>query len=187
MDHYAEIRLLPDPEFASTVLMNALVAKLHRALVQLQSRSIGVSFPDVQPDHPTLGQRLRLHGSSVDLQRLLELDWLAGMRDHSALCGPAAVPQTDSYRIVRRVQAKSSPERLRRRRVRRAGISPDEALRAIPDRVAEQLRLPYVTVSSRSTGQTFRLFIDHQVSADGVAQGTFSYYGLSPTASIPWF
>jgi CRISPR-associated endonuclease Csy4 len=32
MDHYLEIRVLPDPEFSEEMLMAALVAKLHRAL-----------------------------------------------------------------------------------------------------------------------------------------------------------
>ena len=43
--HYIDITLLPDPEFSHAHLLGALVAKLHRALVQLQSASIGVSFP----------------------------------------------------------------------------------------------------------------------------------------------
>jgi CRISPR-associated endonuclease Csy4 len=29
MDHYLEIRVLPDPEFSEEMLMAALVAKLH--------------------------------------------------------------------------------------------------------------------------------------------------------------
>ena len=31
MDHYLEIRVLPDPEFSEEMLMAALMAKLHRA------------------------------------------------------------------------------------------------------------------------------------------------------------
>ena len=34
MDTYLEIRLLPDPEFVPTMLMNALFSKLHRGLVE---------------------------------------------------------------------------------------------------------------------------------------------------------
>lgn len=34
MDHYIEIRVLPDPEFTEEMLMAALMAKLHRALGQ---------------------------------------------------------------------------------------------------------------------------------------------------------
>ncbi|MDS0116062.1 type I-F CRISPR-associated endoribonuclease Cas6/Csy4, partial [Enterobacter hormaechei subsp. steigerwaltii] len=45
MDHYIEIRVLPDPEFSEEMLMPALMAKLHRALGQRGKGDIGVSFP----------------------------------------------------------------------------------------------------------------------------------------------
>lgn len=32
MDHYLDLRVLPDPEFNTEMLMAALFAKLHRAL-----------------------------------------------------------------------------------------------------------------------------------------------------------
>ena len=187
MDHYIEIQLLPDPEFVPTMLMNALFGKLHRGLAELKSKRIGVSFPDVQQAPPALGERLRLHGSDGDLQRLMALNWLTGMRDHIAVTGTAPIPSDASRRIVRRIQAKSSPERLRRRRVRRKGISVEEARLAIPDSAAEQLHLPFVTIRSRSSDQTFRLFIDHQALGNEVSAGDFSYYGLSTTATVPWF
>lgn len=187
MDHYLEIRLLPDPEFVPSLLMNALFGKLHKALSELNTNRIGVSFPAVQDDPPALGDRLRLHGDLSDLQRLMESNWLTGMRDHTLVADPAPVPPQTSHRVVRRVQAKSSPTRLRRRLARRKGISDEEAYRAIPDSVAEQLRLPFVTIKSRSTDQTFRLFIEHQPPRNGAVGGDFSCYGFSPTATVPWF
>lgn len=203
MDHYLEIRLLPDPEFVPTVLMNALFIKLHRALVELGSNAIGLSFPDVQHAYrdeggsatrgakaggkPTLGGRLRLHGKAENLQRLMALNWLTGMRDHITLNGPNPIPKNTGHRTVRRVQAKSSPERLRRRQIKRKGITEEEALRAVPDSTVEHLNLPYVTIKSQSTGQAFRLFIGHQPVGNEPVNGEFSSYGLSPTATVPWF
>jgi len=187
MDHYLEIKLLPDPEFVPTVLMNALFGKLHRALVELKNTDLGISFPDVQPERPALGERLRLHGSAGHLERLMALDWLTGMHDHVAVGAPKPVPDNVNHRTVRRVQTKSNPERLRRRLIKRKGISAEEARRAIPDSKAKQLKLPFVTVKSRSTGQDFRLFIDHQPPGKEPVKGQFSRYGLSPTATVPWF
>lgn len=187
MDHYLEIRLLPDPELKSTVLMSALFAKLHRALVELESTSIGVSFPGADPQRPGLGDLLRLHGRSDDLQRLIDLQWLIGMRDHTAVRGPAPIPRQVGYRVVRRVQAKSSPERLRRRLAKRKGIDAEAAFRAIPQHAMELLDLPYVTLNSRSTEQQFRLFIEQGPLLDKAVDGSFSRYGLSPTATVPWF
>jgi CRISPR-associated endonuclease Csy4 len=187
MDHYLEITLLPDPEFKSTVLMNALFAKLHRALCDLHSTGIGISFPGADPQRSVLGERLRLHGTFETLQSLMALPWLAGMRDHTVVEKPAPVPRAVTHRVVRRVQVKSNPERLRRRLARRKGLSEDDARRILPQEVGERSQLPYVTVKSRSTGQEFRVFIEQMPPVEQSAIGTFSLYGLSPVATVPWF
>ena len=57
MDHYIDIRVQPDPEFTASQLLNALFAKLHRALGQVADGKIGISFPQVGK---TLGECLRL-------------------------------------------------------------------------------------------------------------------------------
>lgn len=186
MDHYLDIRLLPDPEFAPPQLMNALFAKLHRILAELDSNDIGISFPATGKGSTGLGNHLRLHGSVTALQRLIAQPWLSGMRDHAQVGELSAVPASASHGAVRRVQAKSNPERLRRRQMKRKGWSAEEASAAIPDSAAETLKLPFLTIRSVSTGQTFRLFID-QHPIDQARLGTFNAYGLSPTASLPLF
>ena len=185
MDHYVEIHLLPDPEFPPNMLLNALYAKLHRALVSHGGRSIGVSFPDV--GKCGLGERLRLHGMAAELENLMAQDWLRGMRDHTALSETRAVHALKGYRVVRRVQAKSSPERLRRRLMLRKNVSAEQAAQAIPDSAAERLELPYVVLNSQTTGQQFRLFVEHLPLQEGPTRGTFNAYGLSTTATVPWF
>jgi CRISPR-associated endonuclease Csy4 len=187
MDHYIDIRLLPDPEFPPPVLMNALFSKLHRRLVEAGGGEIGVSFPGYREDPPQLGQRLRLHGSLTALDRLMQAEWLSGMRDLLHVEGPFELPPVQGYRQVHRVQAKSSPERLRRRRMKRHHLSPEQARRAVPDEAAERLRLPYVVLDSRSTGQRFRLFIRQGPLQDRPGNGTFSHYGLGNGATVPWF
>lgn len=187
MDSYLDIRLLPDPEFLPTVLMNVLFEKLHRGLVELGRQTIGVSFPDIREGHRSLGKRLRLHGSRADLQHLMLLDWTRGLRDHIEISEIVAVPQHVKHRVVRRVQAKSNPERLRRRLIARKQIDADAARRAIPDDVAEFLRLPHVVLSSNTTGQRFKLFIEHSALQDEAVPGRFGAYGLSPTSTVPWF
>ncbi|MGB2681407.1 MAG: type I-F CRISPR-associated endoribonuclease Cas6/Csy4 [Candidatus Competibacter sp.] len=188
MDAYLEIRLLPDPEFAPTTLMNVLFSKLHHALTALGGGKIGVSFPDVEPKKPALGQRLRLHGSQADLAALMASSLLVGMRDHTAVTAIAEVPAHAKARVVRRVHEKSSLDRQRRRIAKRKGVSAERAREMLPDSVViKPLKLPYVTVSSQSTDQKFRLFIEHLAIQDQAAPGKFSAYGLSPTATIPWF
>jgi CRISPR-associated endonuclease Csy4 len=185
MDAYLDITLLPDPEFPPAILMNALFGKLHRGLVGLGGQDIGVSFPDVKG--MTLGRRLRLHGQTADLASLMASVWLTGMRDHVELGTVGPVPSHAGHRVIRRVQAKSNPERLRRRMVARKGVDAELARQTIPDSAAETLRLPYLVLKSQSTGQQFRLFIEHRPVQEHAVGGPFSAYGLSPTATVPWF
>lgn len=187
MDHHVDIDMRPDPEFPAYQLMTALYTKLHRALVAQGSTRIGVSFPSANLKVPHLGTRLRLHGDLATLSALLKSDWLTGMRDHVALTPPMRVPDNAQHRVVRRVQVKSSPERLRRRLMRRHDIGEQEARQRIPDESARFARLPFMPLRSTSTGQTFRLFIDHGAIQASAASGNFNTYGLSQAATIPWF
>jgi CRISPR-associated endonuclease Csy4 len=201
MDHYVDIRLQPDAEFAPAMLMAALFTKLHKALAAGTHQDIGVSFPQMEVGdaaparasrigaHPryALGQVLRLHGSSLALHKLLTTDWLTGMRDHVACGVVLAVPTDARHRVVSRVQAKSSPERLRRRQMRRHGLTAEQAQERIPDNAAEMLNLPFLTLRSQSTGQTFRLFIRLGAEQATAVPGEFGAYGLSPQTTVPWF
>lgn len=187
MDAYIDICVLPDPEFPATTLMSALFSKFHRGLVHYGEGAIGVSFPDVKDGNRSLGNRLRLHGAAETLQGFQQTDWLAGMRDHVSVSAPATAPANSHHRVVRRVQAKSSPERQRRRLMTRKGMTTEQALQAIPDSTAEKLNLPYLVLTSQSTGQRFRLFVEHLAVQEQAVSGKFGAYGLSTAATIPWF
>lgn len=187
MDHYVDIDVRPEPEFTAIHLMSALYAKLHRALVERQGAGIGVSFPGLHPQAMNLGTRLRLHGTRAVLAPLLQSDWLTGMRDHVALAPLRPAPCDASYCVVRRVQVKSSPERLRRRLMRRQGVDAQQARERIPDALAQVTRLPFLRLHSTSTGQPFKLFIEQAPAQPGPATGGFNAYGLSQGGAVPWF
>lgn len=186
MPHYLDIRLRPDPEFPANHLMSALLSKLHRALVQIDNHAIGVSFPGWHAARHTLGTTLRLHGPQTALQAMTENAWLAGMRDHVTITTVAAAPATASHWRVKRIQVKSNPERLRRRQMRRHGITEEEARQQIPDSAAKTSSLPFAVLQSTSTSQRFLLFI-HQEEVPTAQEGAFNAYGLSNQATVPKF
>lgn len=187
MLHYIDIHLRPDPEFASHLLMAALYAKLHRRLVQVQNQRVAVSFPGYQQTPATLGRTLRLIGPGADLARMMDGNWLQGMQDHVQTQPLMEVPSNALPRALRRVQAKSNPERLRRRQMRRHQLTVEQALERVPDGCAEVLKLPFVTLSSASTGQKFNLFLRLDPPSPAAQPGDFNGYGLSATATVPWF
>ena len=195
MNHYVDVDVRPDPDFPATQLMSALYGRLHRALASAGTTEVGVSFPQMfeklggNPRHPGqhLGCRMRLHGTSAALTTLLASDWLKGMRDHVDMAPMRCVPTQATHRKVYRVQTKSSPERLRRRFMRRHNVSEQEAQARIPDDVARYARWPSVDLRSVSTSQSFKLFIAHGPEQPEPEVGSFSAYGLSQGSTIPWF
>lgn len=189
MDHYIDIRLRPDPDFAPAMLMGALYNKLHRALFDLQTEDLGVSFPSHKHGvrARTLGDHLRLHGTQARLQQLMSTDWLTGMRDHTQVSEVLTVPASAQHINVARKQFNTGSESRAKRYAKRHDISEDEARKIYAKLAERRIELPFVQINSRSTQQRFSLFIEHGKPAVSATEGTFSHYGLSPNATVPWF
>lgn len=185
--HYLDIRLLPDPEFSPQLLLDALYAKFHRALVQLSTQQIGVSFPQFSLKPKQLGHHMRVHGSEAELSRLQSTTWLNGMRDHTECSTICATPANALHCVFKRRQPKTNVERLRRRRMKRKGETAEQALEAIPTTVARKPAWPFVNLRSLSTGQKFCLFIERGLESNNSTDGLFNAYGLSRIATVPWF
>ncbi|CED59794.1 CRISPR-associated protein, Csy4 family [Moritella viscosa] len=183
MKFYCDIKVLPDPEASEPVLISNLMAKLHRALVALKEVNIGVSFPNV---NKTLGDTLRLHGDEADLNKLFELNWLKGLRDYCTQTYISLVPESCQYCSVKRKQAKSANNK-RKRSIAKGWLNAEEAALKIGNEQQKILRLPFVQLKSTSTGQVMKLFIEHSVLQDEAVEGTFNSYGLSSSATVPWF
>lgn len=183
MDHYIDIRVKPDPEFGQTELLNALFAKLHRVLPSVTEGRVGISFPLYGK---SLGSCLRLHGSLPDLQHLLANNWRQGLRDYTQVQGPEVVPPTARYRTVRRIQSKSAHNK-RQRSIAKGWLTEQQALQSIPDSQQKVIKLPYVELLSLSTRSRMRVYIEHGPLTDTPVYGQFNAYGLSATATIPWF
>lgn len=185
--HYVDLKVAPDPETSPAQLLGALYDHLHLALVQQRQEHIGISFPDYSLNPRALGTTLRLHGSETDLQQLLAIEWLKGMRDHVRIKGIAAAPADAPHRTVQRKQFKTSAERLRRRRMHRKNETGEQATAAIPSSMERHPDLPYIHLHSRSTRQPFCLFIALGAPQPQATAGLFNSYGLSTTTTVPWF
>ena len=183
MDHYIDVQVVPDPEFTDTVLMSALFAKLHRALVACNSANIGVSFPR---HSKTLGQLLRLHGSKQDLAQLDDIKWRQGFTDYSRSTAILSVPTSVKHRSVRRVQGKSVYNK-RKRSVGKGWLTYEEAKKKIPEGQEKELKLPYAQIRSASTNSVMRVYVEHGPLVEEGILGGFSSYGLSATATVPWW
>lgn len=183
MNYFIEIKLLSDPEFQTTVLMNAIYTKLHKALSCMNSGGLGVSFPDTKK---TLGRVLRIHGSKEDLDNLQQKNWSGGMSGYCDISEAAPIPTGCQYRIVSRVQINMSQSKLNRL-IKRGSISEDEAKQYRAKMFTKGLDNPYVELTSGSNGHKHRRYIQFGELVDSPKLGQFDQFGLSKTATVPWF
>ena len=188
MTHFCDIRVIKNPEMSFSHVMNSVFSLLHLVLAQKGYQDVGISFPLF--NDKGLGNCLRLHGLETRLQELLSLlsnPFWNGIRDYINLSSLERAPENTKYRQVFRVQSKNNVERLRRRLIARKGVTQEEAKKKIPDSVEKRLDLPYLNLSSKSSGQNFRLFIRHGPLLEKNKHGLFNSYGLSIGGSVPWF
>ena len=183
MTHYIEIIVLPDPEFKESVLMNALYSKLHRAIGQIALGKVGLSFPNHQK---TLGDKIRLHGSSATLEPFTTNEWLKGLRDYTQVTATKPIPENTQHRTVQRVQVKSAHNK-RKRSVAKGWLTEEQAFEEIPDGTQKRLTLPFAQLRSLSNDNSMRIYIKHGELTNQPKAGEFSSYGLSAIATIPWF
>lgn len=183
MSYYLDIRILPDPEFKGTVLMNAIYTKLHKALSDLHSTNIGVSFPDHQL---TLGNRLRLHGTAEALDKLQCLDWIGPMSGYCQQSDIQPVPADVKFRTISRQQPTMSAAKLKRL-LKRGSITEEDAKNYRAKMFTKGLDNPYVELVSGSNGHRHRRYIEFGPLLDSPIEGAFDQFGLSKIATIPWF
>ncbi len=183
MDHYLDIRILPDPEFKETVLMNAIYTKLHKTLCDLGAINIGVSFPG---SRIVLGNVLRLHGASEALNKLQRLNWIGPMSGYCQLSGIKSVPSEVTFRTVSRSQPTMSSAKLRRL-VKRGSITDEEAKNYQAKMLTKERHSPYVELVSGSNGHRHRRYIEFGPLLEKPIAGDFDQFGLSKMATVPWF
>ncbi|MFC7780966.1 type I-F CRISPR-associated endoribonuclease Cas6/Csy4 [Legionella taurinensis] len=183
MDHYQDIIIFCEPEFPMPVLMNALYSQFHKALCDLHSTSIGVSFPKYDK---TLGNILRLHGNQIALQGLQNLNWIGGMKGYCVENPILSVPVCTKFRTVYRKQPTKSQSKLRRL-IERRSLTEAQIDQYEASRIANFLDSAYFQLVSGSNGKKHRRYIVLGKILDQPVPGEFDRFGLSKTATIPWF
>lgn len=194
--YFIEITCLPDEDVSTGFVLGKIMDVLHLCLVNLEKQlgvnPVGISFPGYrygEDSAPQIGVKIRLfsrdaaHLESLGLaSQLRRFDDYVHIRSVSRLERPNV-----RFAIFKRVQPKSSKERLIRRQMKRTG-QPEDVVRAQYQDFSEQhTKLPYVNMQSHSSANPFRLFVQKQEAVQTDAEWQFSSYGLSSTVPVPDF
>jgi len=201
MKYYQDITLLPDQDVDLYFLWGKVYQQVHLALVEQKCEAnkvdIGVSFPNYIYDKSRayLGNKLRLCASTESgLNRLDAGRWLNRLRDYVHLTQVRLVPDKVEYVHFYRKQIKSL-EKVAKRRATHLNISVDEAMSFLEkEGRGDRTDLPFIQMESLSSqhsggrvARRFPLFIQKCMSKGERNGGRFDCYGLSKTATVPWF
>ncbi|RAP35385.1 type I-F CRISPR-associated endoribonuclease Cas6/Csy4 [Candidatus Marinamargulisbacteria bacterium SCGC AAA071-K20] len=183
MNFFINIELKPDSEMPVNRLLNNVYTKLHETLCDVNSTSIGISFPRYKV---LFGNMLRIHGSEGDLSQLQKMSWLGGISGYCDISGITAVPDGVQFRTISRKQTTMSQAKLNRL-LKRGTISADDVKVYKAKMFTKGLDNPYVELVSRSNGHKHRRYIEFGELLNNPVNGEFDQFGLSKTATVPWF
>ncbi len=183
MDYYFDIKIVPDEEVPIYFIRNKIYSKFHKALFILNSSDIGISFPRYKT---LLGDVIRIHGSETKLTELQATDWLGRLKGYCEVSSVQAIPENVTHRIISRIQANMAGAKLRRL-IKRNSISSEEVKKYKAKMFQKGLDNPYLELESTSNGNKHRRYIKFgELQSDPMA-GVFDQFGLSKTATVPWF
>jgi CRISPR-associated endonuclease Csy4 len=195
MKSYQEITLIEQPEIPLNAIWEKLFIQMHLALVESKDPEgnavAALSFPDyrqLSKDNAfPLGAKLRVFAKNSDDLQSLNLDkHLNRLKDYCHWTSIKDVPSVEKYAVFNRLNLHSNVERLARRRAKRKGGSIEEALKHFEGFKEQRSDLPFINLRSLSKGESFKIFIERELK-DTPMEGVFSCYGLSKTATVPWF
>jgi len=193
MNYYLDIKIVADEEVPVYFIRNKIYAKLHKALNTLKSSNIGVSFPNYRVK---LGDVVRLHSSQERLVALQALNWLGGLSGYCVVSDILAVPELiEGYRVVSRIRTTMNLKKLEERityQKAQGELKTDEDVKNYERQYKQKmfgssLDNPYLELQSSSTTQVYRRFIQFGDLSSTITLGKFDEFGLSKSASIPWF
>lgn len=182
-EYYQDIRLVPDEDIPIYFIRNKVYTKFHKVLSSLKASDIGVSFPHYKA---LLGNIVRLHGSATNLSTLQGTNWLGGLVGYCEVSEIQRIPNQVKHRNISRIQPKMTTAKLRRLH-HRGTINPEQADQYKAKMFSQSLDRPYLELESISNGNKHRRYIQFGDLVDKPISGQFDQFGLSKTATVPWF
>ena len=186
MNHYLDVSFDASVDFPLLHQMASFYQGVHLYLVE-SGAQLGITLPELKTGaRNPLGNIVRLHGTEDSLHAFTESPFLSRIRSPFRLSSIEQVPAGAQPRTFWRHQPKSIVQ-LRKRAMKRHGLTEEQAVERYPRDMLFHSPLPFLELRSLSTRQSFRLFFVKGDIQKIAVQGEFNTYGLSPTATLPWF
>ncbi|PID50454.1 MAG: type I-F CRISPR-associated endoribonuclease Cas6/Csy4 [Proteobacteria bacterium] len=194
MYYFIELSLIPDESISPGFVMSKVMDVLHLCFVNVQKalgyNPVGLAFPEyrygVEGKRNTLGTKIRLYAQNeAHLETLSLKQQLRRFEDYVHLRAIREDEAKLGFACFKRVQFRSSVERLARRRMAYVGETLEQSKQHFQGFVEQTSDLPFAHLHSQSSEQSFRLFIAKQAVPEPTDKWQFSSYGLSATVGVP--
>lgn len=196
MKYYQDITLMPDAEASLGFLWQKVYQQVHIALVDNKiaenESAVAISLPLYGAKDMPLGNKLRLLSNDENLLKQLEIEkWLSRLTDYCHIKFIQSVPNTNQHVCFKRQSVKSEFKKAQSL-AKHLGKSVEEVLKYRKEQgLSNKSKLPYIHMESQQKTTTgiknkFKLFIA-QKNCNAPVKGVFDCYGLSKTATVPWF
>ncbi|MBC3810918.1 type I-F CRISPR-associated endoribonuclease Cas6/Csy4 [Undibacterium aquatile] len=200
MKYYLDITLLPDAEANLGFIWQKVFQQLHIALVDNKigdnESAVALSIVNYGDKDFPLGNQLRLLANTEEVLQKLDVHrWLNRLSDYCHIKPIKLVPTNVlQYARFKRKPVKSI-EKKAERRANHLDLPYDEVLAYLKkEGRSDECKLPFINVESQQTKKRlelresakFLIFIEREL-VDESTEGKFDCYGLSKTATVPWF
>jgi CRISPR-associated endonuclease Csy4 len=189
MKYYIDIKIISDDEINLGFLWKKVYQQIHLALVEAKNEKIALSFPNYGSKIFPMGNILRIFAQTQEEIEALSLKkWLDKLKDYTVIGNISMTSTVHKYVQFRRQQFKFHKDIIRRaeHQAKRRNISLEEALKHFEGYKEKENKLPYLMYKSLSSNQEIRLFIEKK-EFNSKQDGDFNTFGLSKTATVPWF
>lgn len=183
MEHFIEIKIKPDAEMCENLLLNKVYTKFHKRLMDLNSSEIGISFPEYSLK---LGVTIRVHGNEKHLKEFQSDNWLGGLKGYCNTSEIHTIPDHVKHRTISRKQANMTSAKLRRL-IKRGNIEQNEIKKYKAEMFKRGIDNPFLELESSSNGHRHRRYIQFGEIKKVPTAGRFDFFGLSKSATVPWF
>lgn len=200
MKYYLDITLLPNAEANLGFLWQKIFQQVHIALVDNKigdnESAIALSIIDYGDKEFPLGNKLRLLADNEEVLVKLEINqWLKRLCDYCCIQAVKTVPvDIKQYARFKRKPVKSIKRKAKSRAEHLNKPYGEVLAYLIKEEGLNKCPLPFIKIESQHTKKRveygmsceFLLFIERSLTETPVS-GKFDCYGLSKTATVPWF
>lgn len=200
MKYYLDITLLPDAEANLGFLWQKIFQQVHIALVDNKvadnESAIALSIVDYGDKDFPLGNKLRLLAKNQEALQKLDINhWLNRLSDYCHIKPIKPVPtDVTQYACFKRKPVKSIEKKAQRRAVHLNKPYDEVLAYLLEEGRSKKSELPFINIESQETKKRvdqavscrFFIFIE-QLLFEAPIAGKFDCYGLSKTATVPWF